>query len=121
MTHTVTRNPTKHNATFKAAVFWCPSLPFLNLSFLYLGKRFLSFPCFPAVYRQSLHMIYNNLSCAISSKTHLFAILCNNLSYNLMFLQSFLNESRQDVKYVGLMAGTFLCHPPPPSPFLVAR
>lgn len=61
-------------------------------------------------------MIYNNLSCAISSKIHLFAILCNNLSYNLTFLQSFLNESRQDVKYVGLMAGTFL-----PPHFLVSN
>lgn len=60
---------------------------------------FLFFPYFPAVYTQSLHVIYNILSCAISSKSHLFAVLCNNLSCNLMFLQSSLNESRQDVKY----------------------
>lgn len=56
VTHPVTRNPTKHNETFKAAVFWYPLLHFfsfsfifsffffLNLYFLYLGKRFLFFP-----------------------------------------------------------------------------
>lgn len=78
VTHTVTWNPTKHNATFKAAMFWCPFRLSLNLSFLCLGKRFLSFPYFPAVYRQSLHMIYINISCETSSKIHLFTMLCNN-------------------------------------------
>lgn len=79
VTHTVTWNSTKHNAIFKAAILWWPFRLFLNLSFLCLGNRFLSISYFPAVYRQSLHMIYINLSCEISSKIYLFTMLCNSV------------------------------------------
>lgn len=87
--HEIQLNVTQHS---KQQCFWCPLLPFLNLSFLYLGRRILA--CYSAVYRQSLHMIYSSLSCEVSSKIHLFTILCNSL----MFLQPFLNGSRQNVK-----------------------
>lgn len=93
--HEIQLNATQHS---KQQCFWCPLLPFLNLSFLYLGKRILSFPYYPAVY--SLCTWFTAVFLVKSLPRFIFSQSFVTIFYNLMFLQSFLNGSRQNVKKV---------------------